>query len=448
MKTFKQHLLFLEILKGFKMTKFFPLREKPAPSPYKKGDVLVLFGELFSRGYANGLVEEAERIGMTIVRATVGRREKDGSLRALNAEETASIPQPFINIPLEAGFDMEPAKNGVTPCDQLKDLKMSDWDQAKLDWQAIDESQASGVARFRKNTEAFLKELEQHIPAGANVLFAHLMAGGVPRTKIIMPLLNRAFKGTGDRHIPTQSLLDSEIGQFCLRNFNEVTAETFNHLLDLSTPLRKKLESQGSHVSYTAYGYHGTEVLINGDYKWQTYTCYFQGWAKMALEKVSENFSAQGVNTCVYNCPEILTNSSSVFQGVEMSLYPLLEALTKDAPHKEKAQTILNQCKELLKDEVTFDEIKTFINAYLTNPLTLEFTSYEKWPQHSRKDQMEYMLGSSDHLFEMHKDSKNLITAVLSEVVFNSCGYIMLHDSWSPKAPAAWIGHDIVARCV
>lgn len=63
------------------MTQLFPLREKPSLSPYKKGDVLVLFGELF-RGYANGLVEEAERRGMTIVRATVGRREKDGVLRA------------------------------------------------------------------------------------------------------------------------------------------------------------------------------------------------------------------------------------------------------------------------------------------------------------------------------------------------------------------------------
>ncbi|KYG63584.1 hypothetical protein AZI87_14370 [Bdellovibrio bacteriovorus] len=430
------------------MTQLFPLREKPALSAYKKGDVLVLFGELFSRGYANGLVEEAERRGMTIVRATVGRREKDGSLRALTAEETALIPQPFINVPLEAGFDMDAAANGVTPCDQLKDIKLSDWDKAELDWKAIDESQAHGVARFKKNTELFMKELEKHVPAGANVLFAHLMAGGVPRTKIIMPLLNRAFKGTGDRHIPTQALLDSQIGQFCLRNFNEVTAETFRHLIELSAPLRKKWESQGSHVSYTAYGYHGTEVMIGNQYQWQTYTCYFQGWAKMALEKHAENFFKQGVHCCVYNCPEILTNSSSVFQGVEVSLYPLLAAIQKDAGDKKHAEQVLSDCKKLLKDDVTFEQIKSFTDDYLKNPLTLEFTNYEKWPQHSRQDQMEYMLKSSDHLFSLHKDEKNLITAVLSEVVFKSCGYVMLHDSWQPKAPVAWIGHDLVARCM
>ena len=67
----------------------------------------------------------------------------------------------------------------------------------------------------------------------------------------------------------------------------DVTAETFRHLLELSAPLRQKLETKGSHVSYSAYGYHGTEVLTQGAYKWQTYTPYFQGWAKMALENIS-----------------------------------------------------------------------------------------------------------------------------------------------------------------
>lgn len=430
------------------MTQLFPLREKPVLSPYKKGDILVLFGELFSRGYANGLVEEAERIGMTIVYATVGRREKDGTLRALTAEENAAIPQPFINVPLEAGFDMEPDAQGITPCDQLKDIKLTEWDKATLDWKGIEESQKKGIERFKQNTQVFMQNLEKHIPKGANVLFAHLMAGGVPRAKILMPLLNRAFKGTGDRHISTQALLDSDIGQLCLKSFNEVTAETFRHLIEISAPLRQKLESQGSHVSYTAYGYHGTEVQIRGQYQWQTYTCYFQGWAKMALEKHSENFSKQGVHCCVYNCPEILTNSSSVFQGVEMSLYPLLAAIQKDAGDSHHAKKVLEECKALLKENVSLEQIIHFLDDYLTNELTLSFTKFELWPQHSRKDQMEYMLTSSDHLFSLHKDDKNLITAVLSEVVFKSCGYVMLHDSWNPKNPVAWIGHDLVARCM
>lgn len=430
------------------MTQLFPLREKPALSPYKKGDVLVLFGELFSRGYANGLVEEAERRGMTIVRATVGRREKDGTLRALTAEETENIPKPFINVPLEAGFDMEADSNGQTPCDILKDAKISDWHQLQLNPKSIAECRVKGIERFKTNTALFMKELEQHIPTGANVVFAHLMAGGVPRAKILMPLLNRTFKGTGDRHIPSQTLFDSDIGRFSLENFMEVTAETFRHLVDESAPLRKKLESQGSHVSYTAYGYHGTEVLIDGEYKWQTYTPYFQGWAKMGLEKLSEEYFKQGIHCCVYNCPEILTNSSSVFQGVEVSLYPLLVALQKDGADRKHTEQVLGECQNLLKDGVTFEAILKFSNDYMKNPLTLEHSKYEQWPQNSRQDQMEYMLTSSDYLFSLHKDEKQHITGVLSEVVFKSCGYVMLHDSWAPKAPVAWIGHDLVARCM
>ncbi len=394
------------------MTQLFSLRGKPALAPYKKGDVLVLFGELFSRGYANGLVEEAEHRGMTIVRATVGRREKDGSLRALTAEESANIPKPFINVPLEAGFDMEPDSKGVTPCDQLKDVKLGEWQDMKLDWKSVEESQKNSVLRFKKNTDLFMKELEQHIPAGANVVFAHLMAGGVPRTKIIMPLLNRAFKGTGDRHVPSKALFDSEIGQLCLKNFVEVTAETFRHLVDGSAALRKKLESQGSHVSYTAYGYHGTEVLIRGAYKWQTYTPYFQGWAKMDLEKLSEQYSKQGLNTCVYNCPEILTNSSSIFQGVEVSLYPLLAALQKDGADRKHTEKVLAECKNLLKDDVTFEEIIKFTDNYLTNDITVTHSKYDVWPQNSNKEQMEYMLSSLDHLFSLLQDEQQLITTV------------------------------------
>jgi hypothetical protein len=430
------------------MTQLFPLREKPSLSPYKKGDVLVLFGELFSRGYANGLVEEAERRGMTIVRATVGRREKDGVLRALTAEEAATIPAPFINVPLEAGYDMEPDSKGVTPCDQLKDTKLSAWESANLNAESLKESRTRGTVRFRKNTELFLKELEQHIPKGANVLFAHLMAGGVPRVKIIMPLLNRAFKGRGDRYLPSETLFHSAIGQFCLDNFLAVTAETLDHLIELSSVLRQKLEANGGHVAYTAYGYHGTEVLIKGQYKWQTYTPYFQGWAKMALEDISKAHFKKGIHCCVYNCPEILTNSSSIFQGVEVSLYPLLAAMQKDGANKEHVAAATKECKELLKDDVTIEQILKFTDDYLTSELTLKHSKFEQWPQNSSLPQMEYMLDSSDFLIGLHKDEKKLITAVLSEVVFKSCGYVMLHDSWAPKAPVAWINHDIVARCM
>jgi hypothetical protein len=231
-------------------------------------------------------------------------------------------------------------------------------------------------------------------------------------------------------------------------NFKEVTAETLRHLLELSTPLRQKIEAKGGHVAYTAYGYHGTEILINGEYRWQTYTPYIQGWAKIDLENIAADAFKKGISVCVYNCPEILTNSSSIFQGVEVSLYPLVGAIQKECGNDPEAQKALRGCKALLKDEVTFDEIMKYTANYVNLPEIKEHCVFEKWPQHSSKQQLETMLGASDHLISLHKDDKQLITFVLSEVVFNSCGYVMLHDSWKPQAPVAWIGHDLVAKCI
>lgn len=427
------------------MQNYFPLRQKPSLAPYKKGDVLVLFGELFSRGYATGLVEEAERIGMTVIRATVGRRDKDGQLRSLTDEEMAQIPQPFINIPLEAGFDLEKDDNGVCPVDQLKEAKLSNWENCKLNFQSIENSRQKGLERFKKQVAQYLVELEKHIPAGANVLFAHLMAGGVPRAKIVMPVMNWVFKGTGDRYLASEKFWQSDIGRLCETSFNEVTADTYRHLIELSGPLREKLQMSGSHVSYVAYGYHGTEIEINGKIQWQTYSPYIQGWAKKRLENISSEFFAKGISSCVYNCPEILTNSSSIFQGVEIPLYPLISLLSKETQNP-KAQKVLKDCLALLKDGTGVDDIIQITDGYFNTPVTKEYCSFDKWPQHSSKEQMEEMLMRSEQLYALHKDEKQLITSVLSEVVFSACGYVMIHSSWKPEQPYAWINHDLVTK--
>src|SRR5688500_3512234 len=123
------------------MAAYHALREKPSLAGYKKGDLLVLLGELFSRGYANGLVEAAQKQGLEVIYATVGRRDKDGSLRALNDEELQQSPRPLINVPLEAGFDYETPEAGLSPVDQLKDIKLQSWSEAKLDFAAIESSQ-------------------------------------------------------------------------------------------------------------------------------------------------------------------------------------------------------------------------------------------------------------------------------------------------------------------
>lgn len=425
---------------------YHAIRQLKADTTFGKGDILVLFGELFSRGYANGLVEEAERRGMTIVRTTVGRREKDGTLRKLNAEEITNIPSPFINVPLEAGFDMEPDDNGISPIEHIKDVKLSDWKQANIKLESIESSKKKGRIRFQKNIQEYLQQLETHLPAGKNVLFAHLMAGGVPRAKIIMPMMNRSLKGTGDRFMSSEDFWQSNLGRLCEHNFNEVTAETFSTLIQESTNLREKLQKTGSKISYVAFGYHGTEVLIDGKYQWQTYSPYLQGWAKKKLEDYSRELSKVGIKTAVYNCPEILTNSSSIFSGVEISLYPLLGALKKEGPSSEKSKQVIENCLKLLKPEFTLEKVMEMTSQFLSSEVIRSHCQFEKWPQHNSNLQLEKMLAASDGLLEMHLDTKQLMTFVLSEVVFDACGQIMLADAPHPEAPASWINHDVIAK--
>src|SRR5512133_350920 len=117
--------------------RYYPMKTLPATAGYKKGDVFVLAGELFGRGYANGIVDEAKNAGMTIIGTTVGRRDSDGTLRPLTAEELveaeANLGGKIINIPLEAGFDMETAADGQSFADILKGIKPDAWDTFKCD---------------------------------------------------------------------------------------------------------------------------------------------------------------------------------------------------------------------------------------------------------------------------------------------------------------------------
>ena len=407
---------------------------------------MVIFGELFNRGYANGIVEAAEKLGMSVIYGTVGRRDPDGNLRALNAEELAQKPHTTINFPLEAGFDFEPANDGTTPCDQISKVKMSEWLSAKLNWEQVEQSRQSATKRFRTNVSLFMNELALKIPPTANILFVHTMAGGVPRAKILMPVMNRVFKGRGDRFQESETFWQSELGKLCDLNFNEVTADTFKYLVEESSAIREQATKNGRKVSYVAYGYHGTEVLINGEYRWQSYSPYVQGWAKKRLEDHAVAYSKKGIACTVYNCPEILTNSSSIFLGVEVCLYPLLSAYKKEGKDHPLIKQKFSELQKLLKPEISLEQMLERCNSFISNPVITNSYDLKTWPQHNTKEQMEVLLEASSQLIDMHQDTKDLITFRLSEDVFKASGALMLADAWSAKQPVWWLGHDIIAK--
>jgi len=73
---------------------------------------------------------------------------------------------------------------------------------------------------------------------------------------------------------------------------------------------------------------------------------------------------------------------------------------------------------------------------------------YDLWPQENGKEQMEKMLSSSDHLIGLHVDEKKLITALLSEEVFQACGELMFRECSQPQRPVVWLGHDVLAKTI
>ncbi len=434
---------------------FSPLRELHEAQTFGKGDTLVVFGEVFERGYVNGLIDIAKARGLNVVYTTVGRRHsasanESQSLRALTAEELTEKGQsPLINIPLEAGFDLDPGNDSDAnsrPVDQLKGYGLTGWEDARLDWQSIERSRQRGVERFRDSVKQFLVELRKHADVRKNLIFAHTMAGGFPRAKVVMPIANKIFKGSGARYSSSEVFWSGDIGRLCAMSFQEVTAETYRHLIELSTPLRSEIESNGASVHYLGFGYHGNEALIGDKYEWYSYSPYLQGYAKIQLENISKEAFAAGVKSTVFNVPEILTNSSSIFLGVEVSLYSLLRALKKEGPGSPRTREILERAKAKLKDGATLDDIDRITQQYLTNPAVRDWPKFEGWPQHNGPEQMELMRSASSALIDLHKNPKDLMTAELSEVVFRACGKVMFNEIAAPRAPVAWIGHDLVAK--
>ena len=431
------------------MTVPVSLRDIPHNSIFRKGDVFVLFGELFGRGYANGLVNEARKAGMTIIGITVGRRDENYALRALTDEELATaeanLGGRIINEPLMAGFDLDAPAGEPTPTDLLAGMTLKSWQEDKLDWKHIEKCRVVGVKRFKDSVAKVMTRLDTMIPDGSNVFFAHTMAGGIPKVKVFLAVANRIYKGHGERFLSSRALIESDLGKLCLMNFDEVTANTFQYLIEGSAAIRARLEKTGGQVRYTAYGYHGTEIMINSHYKWQTYTNYTQGAAKMRLERVARDAWAQGIKATVFNCPEIRTNSSDIFVGVELSLFPLLKALMKEGDGAW-AEEQWQVCRDLLQEGASLEGLLKKIDDYNATSVMQAFRNFEAWPMDNTAELAELMITTSDEITQMHKDRKALVTDHLSALVLEGTGPLMFMEASHPSAPVLWLNHDIIAK--
>ena len=426
------------------------LNQLPQKNIFRAGDVFVLFGELFGRGYANGLVNEARQAGMSIIGITVGRREADGTLRPLNDEELAAAEEnlggKIINVPLMAGFDMDAPAGTPTPTEMLGKLTLKSWTEDKLDWDHIAKCREIGVERFKTSLAQVMSTLDGMIPDGRNVFFAHTMAGGIPKAKVFLAIANRVYKGRGERHQSSQVLLDSDLGKLILQNFDEVSANTFGHLIEASAAIRERAERSGGQVRYSAYGYHGTGILIGDEYQWQTYSNYTQGYAKMRLERIAQAAWEQGVRATVFNCPEIRTNSSDIFAGVELPLFSLLRALRKENGGAW-AEAQWAACAGLLNDgEAGLAVVMQRIADFYASDVMKGYGDFAAWPMPNSQGLADLMIGASDDMVALHKERSALITDLLSALVIEASGALMFRECSEPGGPVLWLNHDIIAR--
>ncbi|TAH46448.1 MAG: hypothetical protein EYC67_08830, partial [Betaproteobacteria bacterium] len=194
-----------------------------------------------------------------------------------------------------------------------------------------------------------------------------------------------------------------------------------------------------------AYGYHGTEILIDGRYQWQTYTNYTQGYAKMRLERIAQAAWAEGIKATVYNCPEIRTNSTDVFAGVELPLISLLEALKREGGGAW-AEAQWQACGALLADGVTVDDVLRKVADFQGSEVMQTFRDFAAWPMPNSAAQADLQIATSDAIVGMHRERGALITDLLSGLVVEATGALMFHESSAPAGPVLWLNHDIVAR--
>lgn len=424
------------------------LRELPKNSVFKEGDVFVLFGDLFGKGYANGLVKQAKKNGLKILGVTMGRRNSNKDLVPLTEDELAECKKnlggEIINIPLEAGFDLEKI-DGVSIAETVDSINKNKWKTAKLDFSKIADAKKLGEEKFQARTEQVMEILENKIPEDKNIFFAHTMAGGIIRSKLLFVVANKVFKGKGDRHQLSGEFWESDLGQLCSQSFDSVTANTFNVLINASQKIRTRNKKNGKTVFYSAYGYHGTEIFIKNDFQWQTYVPYQQGHAKKRLENFAREAKAKNINATVFNCPEIRTNSSSIFLGVEIPLFALLSSLKKFFPSDwtEKQWSI---CQNLLKEDTKIEDILADLENCLLSPAVQECISFENWPTENTLELSNNVIGLSEKIKLSHKDNKNYISDYLSSLILEASGSLIFDYGSVAKEPVIWLGHDIIIK--
>ena len=402
------------------------------------GGTLVIFGEVFPNSYCTGLIKAAEKQGFQVIYSTLGRRQ--GSvLRDLNKEELANSPLNLINVPLEAGFDLTLGSDKKTPVDLINEQRQKNWNE--IVFKTKNSYYKKAEEDFKRRCTQWAIQLQARLSEQKGpVLFAHIMAGGFPRTPVALKSTARLFKGHGERFQSSKAFFDSELGHVFLKNFEAVAADTFKTLVKSTTELRTQLNEEGRKTAYVAYGYHGNFIWTGKTFEWRGVAPYSHGHAKVKLEQISQDLSIPEVT--VFNCPEVLTRSSKIFSTLDSCIFSFLLALDKNY---DSLPSNIQESFHSMKSELTIEwELFSKKIYEFFNNSTLDFLKNPSlWPQDNKQKQVDLEYKFSKELRSFFKDYDK-VKIQLSHLIIETSGKIMLRTAFSTPDPVCWIGHNSI----
>jgi hypothetical protein len=103
-------------------------------------------------------------------------------------------------------------------------------------------------------------------------------------------------------------------------------------------------------------------------------------------------------------------------------------------------------CQQLLADGFTLKDVFQKITDMQANEVMHPFYDFSAWPMANSQAQADLTIGTSIEITQMHRDSKAMISDLLSALVVEATGQLIFGASSDPTGPIRWLNHDIVAR--
>ena len=95
---------------------------------------------------------------------------------------------------------------------------------------------------------------------------------------------------------------------------------------------------------------------------------------------------------------------------------------------------------------MTLEDVLQKIADFHGSEVMQPYRDFAAWPMPNSPAQADLQIGTSEAIVNMHKDRGALTTDLLSTLVLEATGALMLRESAAPSGPVLWLNLDIIAR--